>query len=74
MHRHNTRQSSRGGLPGREVVESGTDRSLISEPAQVLGEEDYQISGADNLDSLPRESQGGEQRTASASPQIDRGG
>ena len=68
MHRHNTRQSSRGGLSGREVVESGTDRSLISEPAQVLGREDSQISGADNLASLPRESQRGEQRTASLSP------
>ena len=43
-------------------------RSLISEPAQVLDEEDSQISGADNLDSLPRESQGGEQRTASSFP------
>ena len=69
MHRHNTRQSSRGGLSNRDVGESGTDRSLISEPAQVLSEEDYQISGADNLDSLPRESQGGEQRIASPSPQ-----
>ena len=68
MHRHNTRQSSRGGLYGREVGESGTDRSLISEPAQVLGEEDYQISGTDNLASLPRESQRGEHRTASPSP------
>ena len=49
-------------------MESGTDRSLISEPAQVLGGEDSQISGADNLASLPKESQRGEQRTASLSP------